>query len=152
LPFIETRRVLFPEVVEVASQDSTSLSEDDPDWEGGLEDTESPEAVDEASDFDVELDVEDPLQELGMYNQEEDMSTWSFEERFSDEQWQDQSITLGHDTTNFTGPVPSPTSAVASRPAEYFLRYWPPHILQRVVHETNRYNLPHSLSHCMKML
>lgn len=82
---------------------------------------------------------EDPMKELGLYSYDKDVSRWPFDRVFADDQWQDQSITLVNNTTNFIGPQPGPTSAMASRPTEYFMLYWPPHILQRVVDETNRY-------------
>lgn len=112
---------------------------DDPDWHGEYEDFQSEEASGETvSDDDAGSYMEDPLRELGLYNYDEDVSNWPFERVFADDQWQDQSITLVQNTNNFSGPEPGPTSPVASHPSHYFLRFWPPEILQRIVDETNR--------------
>jgi hypothetical protein len=144
--FTDTHRTLFPaqedpivDMVGSLEEPAEGDSDDDRDWEGGWEDFLSADAASETASDSPELSyVEDPLKELGLYNYKEDVSTWSFERLFADDQWQDQSITLEQNTQNFCGPTPGPTTAVASRPTDYFLRYWPPHILDRIVEETNR--------------
>jgi len=115
-------------------------SDDDPDWYGDYVDFLSDEVREETSDGETPSFMEDPLRELGLYDFGEDVSSWPFEQVFADDQWQGQDITLEQNTDNFSGPVPGPTSAVGSHPTEYFMRYWPPHILQRVVDETNRFD------------
>ena len=72
-----------------------SDSDDDPDWHGEFANFLWEERAGETSaDDGAPSYTEDPLNELGMYNDDEDVSTWPFEKFFADEQWQDQSITL----------------------------------------------------------
>jgi hypothetical protein len=85
---------------------------------------------------------EDVLQELGYYDKSEDLSQWSFERRFADDQWKESNLTLLGSRNNFMGPTPGQTAIHDGLPfpeVEYFLKFWPPHVLQRIVEETNRY-------------
>lgn len=102
----------------------------DPDWQGEYKDFQSEEEGGGISpDHDAPSFSEDPLHELGLYNSDEDVLAWQFDKVFADDQWQDQSMTLLQNTDNFSGPIPGPTSVVASRPIDYFMWFWPPHIL-----------------------
>ena len=106
-------------------------SDDDHDWQREYDDFVFDVAAGEnKSDGDTPTFSEHPLQELGLYDKDEDVSNWPFERAFADDQWQDPSITLLQNTNNFSGPVPGPTSALVSCPIDYFMRYWPPHLLQ----------------------
>ena len=143
--FTATQRMLFPLLPDTRDLEELSQalveenSDDDPDWIGEYYDFVSDEAADESgSDLADPSYTEDPLRELGLYDYDEDISGWTFDELFADEQWQEQSVTLLQNTHNFCGPTLGPTTTIASRPMEYFLHYWPPHILQRMVDETNR--------------
>jgi len=121
---------------EPTSQDD---SEHDPNWVAKYEDFSHNDATEDShSDSDTPSYTEDPLKELGLYQYGEDVSTWPFDRLFADDQWQDQAITLVNNTHNFSGPIPGPTSAVANHLIEYFMRYWPAEVLQRVLDETNR--------------
>lgn len=145
-PFGDTQRELFQSTAGTSGDGAgpsqpptTEESDSDPDWVGDYTDFFDDEAAVETSDCeDAPSFMEDPLQELGLYNFEEDVSSWPFQQMFADDQWQEQSFTLMQRTDNFSGPLPGPTSGIGTRPTEYFLRYWPEAILERVVEETNR--------------
>lgn len=145
-PFEQTARTLFADDANPGGYHDCPSdpaedhdSDDDKDWMPEYADYMSDQAAAESNSDSAAPDYsEDPMKELGLYSYDEDVSGWPFDRVFADDQWQDQSITLVNNTANFIGPQPGPTSAMASRPTEYFMRYWPPHILQRVVDETNR--------------
>lgn len=63
------------------------------------------------------------MKELGLYEYDEDVSGWSFDKLFADDQWQDQATSFVHDTSIFTGPLLGPTSEPAESAEEYFRRY-----------------------------
>lgn len=112
--------------------------DDDPVWEAGFEDFNCSQASGESSFSDTASFVEEPMKELGIYEYHEDVSGWCFDKLFADDQWQDQATLFLHDTSIFTGPLPGPTSEPAEDAEEYFRRYWPDGVLQRIVAETNR--------------
>lgn len=112
----------------------------DVDWRGTFLDFNSPSRSGIPSSP-TDNFVENPLAELGLYNAEEDLSSWSFEERFSDDQWQEPNLRLTDDPRHFTGPLPGPKfpgSGHLDDCKEYFLRFWPPEVTFRIVRETNR--------------
>ena len=54
--------------------------------------------------------IENPLLELGYYNEGEDTSNWNWAYTWAENQWQEQDLLLRQNTNNFTGPSPGPTS------------------------------------------
>jgi hypothetical protein len=82
----------------------------------------------------------DPLAELGIYGVDEDTSEWTFEQLFHDTQWQEQQLTLTGAARAFTGPPPGiihPGPGQRDPCVPYFLRFWTPEVLERIVLETN---------------
>jgi hypothetical protein len=56
--------------------------------------------------------------------------------RFANDQWNEPNLTLLRSRDNFTGPTLGPTVVHNGLPLpadEYFLKYWLPHILERIV-------------------
>ena len=62
--------------------------DDDPEWQPEYEDFLSQErGGDTSEDGSPEAYVEDPFLELGLYNFNQDVSGWPFEQLFADDQW-----------------------------------------------------------------
>lgn len=118
-----------------------SDSDHDLDWMGDFEDF-PPEHDDVNMMFDEDALMEDPMAELGIYNDEEDTSNWTFEEVYDDSQWQEQQMTLLGGPRRFTGPLPGSIHRGDARRGtdcrQYFDRFWSDEVLQRIVDETNR--------------
>jgi hypothetical protein len=122
-------------------------SGEDPEWQGSYEDFQAALSGMQSPSDDGSF-IENAVQELGLYDPEEDLLGWSFDEIFADNQWHEPNLTLSDDTHNFFGPQPSPTMPTAQTPLQYFLRFWPNAVLDRIVLETNRYFLqPAIISH-----
>jgi hypothetical protein len=113
------------------SQDDSDTS--DVEWVGDYHDFEgdsfsgiaSPHLADE-------LCHEDAMRELGHYDVMEDVSQWTFGDRFADAQWNEPNLTLLGSRDNFTGPIPGPATVHSGLPLqaeEYFLRFWPGNVL-----------------------
>jgi hypothetical protein len=49
--------------------------------------------------------VEDVIDELGMYDADEDLSGWTFERLYHDSQWQEPDLTLEVEPQPFTDPL-----------------------------------------------
>jgi hypothetical protein len=82
----------------------------------------------------------DAMAELGIYNPNEDTSDWNFKKLCDDSQWQEPELTL-LGRRRFTGPLPGPTRPLAGNPSsaiDYFQRFWPNDVLDRIIEETNR--------------
>jgi hypothetical protein len=93
--------------------------------------------------------AEDIPTELGMYDPDEDFSSWAFKRRYEDSQWQEEDITLRGQDRGFTWPLPGPLdprSGHGSSCLLYFRRFWPDLVLDRIVVEKNRYCSSKSLS------
>jgi hypothetical protein len=118
------------------------ISDDEGDnWQPRYEDFKGASSSGTSSTDDFQSFVENQLLELGQYDGEEDTSQWNWERTWADDQWQEQDMTLRENTDNFTGPTPGPTGPPCGIPnsaLEYFLRYWPPEVISRIIVETNR--------------
>lgn len=118
-----------------------SDSDNDLDWMGDFEDYlpehDSPYII-----FDEHTLIENSMAELGIYDDKEDTSKWTFEEVYNDSQWQEQQMTLLGGARHFTGPLPGSIYRGDARQGtncrQYFDRFWSDEVLQRVVDETNR--------------
>ncbi|KAG0571734.1 hypothetical protein KC19_VG038200 [Ceratodon purpureus] len=84
-------------------------------WEDFLPITLSPgESVSPSASF-----TEMPLQELGVYNEEEDTGSWDFASVWANDQWKQTELTL-RGSRDFTGPERGPrTSQVNPRTTFY---------------------------------
>jgi hypothetical protein len=83
----------------------------------------------------------DPLAELGIYDDDEDTTSWTFDQIYGDAQWQEQQLSLVGAPRTFSGPTLGIIQQGLGHrdPCEsYFLRFWTDDVLARIVHETNR--------------
>jgi hypothetical protein len=122
-----------------ASAASPSSDGDDPSWFGNWEDFGATQIGMISSSDDDGSFMENPQEELGMYDPDKDLSSWTFDQLFADSQWHETDLFLQQDTENFSGPQPGPTLPRASSPLEYFRRFWPDDVLDRITLETNRW-------------
>jgi hypothetical protein len=74
-----------------------------------------------------------------MYDRDEDLSHWTFDQFFAHSQWHETDLFLRHDIDNFSGPQPGPILPRTFSPLEYFRRYWLDDVLDYIIVETNRY-------------
>lgn len=118
----------------------TYNSEEDEDWQGEYADYFG----DEGSGISLSQEPggsfdENPLDELGIYDSEEDRSGWPFERLYADSEWQETNMKLKQDTNNFSGPQPGPIAPPSATEEGYFRRFWTDEILDKIVKETNRF-------------
>lgn len=114
---------------------------DDSDWKATYDDFEGAESSDTSYSPSPSEFQEVPLLELGFYDACEDTSSWDFGKTWDDDQWQEPNMSLLGSRDNFTGPTPGPSgefTAVPGSPLQYFLKFWPPQVLAKIVEETNR--------------
>jgi hypothetical protein len=88
---------------------SSAAVENEPDWLGAWEDFASLEAGTISSSDEEGSFLENAANELGLYNANEDLLGWMFEQFFADSQWQEIDFIFVQDTENFSGPQPRPT-------------------------------------------
>jgi hypothetical protein len=140
----ESQSPASPNSTAAPQQEDHATSDSDPndgEWEGAFEDFEDHNSSGMSSPGSVGSQLEDPLLDLGFYDDHEDTSSWPFEKMWADDQWMEPNLTFGTVRGAFRGPVPGPTGprrAVPAQPVEYFMKYWPPEVLQKIVVETNR--------------
>ena len=120
----------------------TDSDPSDVEWEGAFEDFASDTSSGMSEPHSPGSVSEDPLLDLGVYNSSEDTTGWPFERMWADDQWMETNCTFLGDWGTFRGPTPSPIGprgALPAQPVDYFMKYWPPDVLQRIILETNRY-------------
>jgi hypothetical protein len=116
-----------------------SDSDLDHEWMGEFEDF--PPDENDVPPSPADSYTEDPIAELGLYDENEDLRGWSFKELYDDSQWQEHNLTLKNTPHRFTGPVPG--VCISGDPVRepclaYFLRFWPDGVLQCIADETNK--------------
>ena len=138
-----TQRVLDFDSQPVASHDNVAAllldqhvtSDSDPndgEWEGAFEDFADHNSSGMSSPASVGSMLEDPLLDLGFYDENEDRSSWPFEKMWADDQWMEPNLTFGTVRGAFRGLVPGPTGprrAVPAQPVDYFMKYWAVEVL-----------------------
>ena len=120
----------------------TDSDPSDVDWEGAFEDFTSDTSSGMSTPHSPGSLSEDPLLDLGVYNSSEDTTGWPFERMWADDQWMETNRTFLGERGTFCGPTPGPIGprgALPAQPLDYFMKYWPTDVLQRIILETNRY-------------
>ena len=124
--------------------DRNVASESDPndgEWEGAFEDFADHNSSGMSLPSFVGWGLEDPLWDLGFYDENEDTSGWPFDKLWADDQWMEPNLTFMRVWGAFRGPVPGPTGprrVVHAQHVDYFMKYWPMDVLERTIVETNR--------------
>jgi hypothetical protein len=114
----------------------------DSEWAPGAEDLPAEEEV--FSDWGF-LDGEvasDLLYELGMYDTANVPTDETFQERYADKNWHNQTLKLLDNWPSFSGPPHGPTEEMGYVPIEYFHlfeRFWDDTMMRRIIAECNRY-------------
>ena len=140
----DSQSVASPNSAAAPQLDHHATSDSDPndgEWEGAFEDFEDHNSSGMSSPASVGSQLEDPLLDLGFYDANEDTNGWPFEKMWADDQWMEPNLTFGMVRGAFRGPVPGPTRprrAVPAQLVDYFMKYWPVEVLQKIVVETNR--------------
>lgn len=139
---VEARTSSDPQLPEAASLMVDLDDDGDLDWERAFEDFDGEYTTSGTSLFRSPTSFQErPLRELGIYDAAEDTSGWDFAWKYRNVQWQESNQTLIGDRETLMGPNPGPTGAlkaIPDEPIEYFRRYWPRHVLRRIVDKTNR--------------
>ena len=140
----DSQSVASPNNAAAPQLDHLTTSDSDPndgEWEGAFEDFEDHNSSGMSSPASVGSQVEDPLLDLGFYDANEDTSSWPFAKLWAGDQWMEPNLTFGTVRGAFRGPLPGPTGprrGVPAQPMEYFMKYWPVEVLEKIVVETNR--------------
>ena len=112
-----TQRVLHSDSQSCASRDKAAApqldhhvpSDSDPndgEWEGAFEDFADHNSSGMSSPASVGSMLENPLRDLGFYDEDEDTNSWPFEKVWVDNQWMEPNLTFGTVRGAFRGPVP----------------------------------------------
>ena len=148
-----TKRVLDFGILSEASPDETAamginehrvtsdIDKSDGEWEGAFEDFVDHCSSGMSSPCSAGSMLEDPLRDLGFYDESEDTSRWPFDKLWADDQWMEPNLTFARSRGDFRGPTPGPTGpkrAVPAQPVDYFMKYWPVDVRERIIVETNR--------------
>lgn len=83
--------------------------------------------------------IEEPLEKLRMYDENEDRHDSSFKRRYVDSQWQETCMFYRSDTNNFSGPPLGLVLSATYNALDYFRRFWTYGILDCIVTETNTF-------------
>lgn len=148
-----TKRVLdFGTLSEASKDDIAALgitehrvtsdnNKSDGEWEGAFEDFVDHNSSGMSSPCSAGSMLEDPLRDLGFYDESEDTSRWPFDKLWADDQWMEPNLTFARVRGDFRGSTPGPTGprrVVPAKPVDYCMKYWPVDVLERIIVETNQ--------------